>query len=112
VNNLEIFIYLPNILVTVELYDLRVSVTSKEHGKDRRASAPQFSIEIAPLSFSIHYISGVVRNLVALDQRFPTFFDSRHSLLFYKNVEAPFSLCPILYSRGGEPVARVPKMTR
>jgi hypothetical protein len=29
--NLEIFIYIPNILVTVELYGLRVSITIKEH---------------------------------------------------------------------------------
>jgi hypothetical protein len=38
--NLEIFKYLPNILVTVELYRLRVFIPIKEHEKDRRASAP------------------------------------------------------------------------
>jgi hypothetical protein len=47
--NLEIFIYLPNILVTVELYGLRVSITIKEHEKDRRASAPPvFSLKLRP----------------------------------------------------------------
>jgi hypothetical protein len=48
--NLEIFIYLSNILVTVEFYSMRVSITIKEHEKDKRASAsPAFFIEIAPL---------------------------------------------------------------
>jgi hypothetical protein len=48
--NLEIFIYLPNILVTFELYGLRVSITIKEYEKDRKGSAsPVFFIEIALL---------------------------------------------------------------
>jgi hypothetical protein len=47
--NLEIFKYLPNILVTVELYGLRVSITNKEHEKDRRASAPPvFLLKLHP----------------------------------------------------------------
>jgi hypothetical protein len=47
--NLEILIYLPNILVTVELYGLRVSITIKEHEKDRWASAPPvFSLKLRP----------------------------------------------------------------
>jgi hypothetical protein len=47
--NLKVFIYLPNILVTIELYDLRVSITIKEHEKDRRASAlPVFSLKLRP----------------------------------------------------------------
>jgi hypothetical protein len=47
--NLDIFKYLPKILVTVELYELRVSISIKEHEKDKRASHPSFFIEIAPL---------------------------------------------------------------
>jgi hypothetical protein len=50
--NLEIFIYFPNILVTVELYGLQVSITIKEHEKDRRASAPPvFSLKLHPCPF-------------------------------------------------------------
>jgi hypothetical protein len=48
VKNLNlVFIYLPNILVTIELYGLRMSITIKEHEKDR--STPNIFIEIAPL---------------------------------------------------------------
>jgi hypothetical protein len=47
--NLEIFTYFSNILVTVELYGLRVSITIKEREKDRRASAPSvFSFKLRP----------------------------------------------------------------
>jgi hypothetical protein len=47
--NLEVFMYLPNILVTIEFYSLRVSITIKEHEKDRRASAsPVFSLKLRP----------------------------------------------------------------
>jgi hypothetical protein len=47
--NLEIFKYLPNILVTVELYGLPVSITIKEYEKNRRASAPPvFSLKLRP----------------------------------------------------------------
>jgi hypothetical protein len=45
--NLEIFKYLPNILLTVELYGLRVFIIIKEHEKDRKASAhPVFSLKL------------------------------------------------------------------
>jgi hypothetical protein len=47
--NLEIFKYLLNILVTVELYGFQVYKTIKEHEKDRRASAPPvFSFKLRP----------------------------------------------------------------
>jgi hypothetical protein len=47
--NLEIFKYLQNILVVVELYGLRVYITIKDHEKIVGLQQPSFLIEIAPL---------------------------------------------------------------
>jgi hypothetical protein len=62
--NLEIFIYLPNILVTVELYGLRVSINIKEHEKDRRAFAPPvFSLKLRPCYCQINGSTQIVYDL-------------------------------------------------
>jgi hypothetical protein len=47
--NLKVFIYLPNILVPVELYGLWVFITIMENKKDRKVSAtPVFSLKLRP----------------------------------------------------------------
>jgi hypothetical protein len=66
--NLEVFIYLPNILVTIELYGFRVSITIKEHEKDRKALVPPvYSLKLRPW-LVLHRIYSRRRQILATTQ--------------------------------------------
>jgi hypothetical protein len=112
--NLEIFIYLPNILVTVELYGLQVYITIKNHEKDRRTSvSPVFTLKLRPWelhtlldSMSDTVVTNHNENFLLVNDKDSNIllFSTKTNLMSLSNVETifvngTFKSCPSLFTQ-------------